>query len=265
MKKKFGDTTELGKRRTDFADAPVGQVVSIEAFIEKEPLTILCSQKGWIKAMKGHVDDLSTVKYKEGDEEQFVLKGYTTDKLIIAASDGKFFTIGCNNLSGGKSHGEPLNLLVDMEQDSTAINLFIYREGEKYLVASDQGKGFIVESEDLIAQTKNGKQILNLTEGSKAAVCTPVNGEHVAIIGQNRKLLIFKTEEIPVMKRGQGVNLQKYKMGNVSDIKVFKLEEGLSWTTGSRTRTEMDLTAWIGKRGTAGRLPPVGFPRTNKF
>jgi topoisomerase-4 subunit A len=265
VKKKFGDTTPLGKRRTDFADAPVGQVVSIEAFIEKEPLTILCSQKGWLKAMKGHIDDLSTVKYKDGDEAQFILKGHTTDKLIIAASDGKFFTIGCNNLSGGKSHGEPLNLLVDMEQDSVAINLFIYREGEKYLVASDKGKGFIVESDDLLAQTKNGKQILNLTDGSKAAVCVPVNGEHVAIIGENRKLLIFKTEEIPAMKRGQGVTLQKYKMGNVSDIKVFKLEEGLSWASGSRTRTETDLAAWVGKRGTAGRLPPVGFPRTNKF
>jgi topoisomerase-4 subunit A len=265
IKKKFGADTVLGKRRTDFGDAPVGQVISIEAFIEKEPLTILCSQKGWLKAMKGHIDDLSTVKYKDGDEEQFILKGHTTDKLIIFTSDGKFFTIACNNISGGKGHGEPLNLLVDMEQDSKAIAMFVYKEGHKFLIASDKGKGFIVESEDVIAQTKNGKQVLNLVEGSEAFLCAPAGGEHVAIIGRNRKLLIFKTEEIPVMKRGQGVTLQKYKAGGISDVKVFNLAEGLSWNLGTRIRTETDLTAWIGKRGSAGRLPPTGFPRTNRF
>ncbi|MCE3232821.1 MAG: parC [Rickettsiaceae bacterium] len=265
IKKKFGESTTLGRRRTDFADAPVGQVVSIEAFIEKEPLTILCSKKGWLKALKGNVEDLSGVKYKEGDEEQFVLHGYTTDKLIIFTSEGKFFTIGCNNISGGKTHGEPLNLLVDMEQDSTAISMFIYKEGEKFLIASDKGKGFIVESQDVIAQTKNGKQILNLAEGSKALVCSPVVGGHIAIIGQNRKMLIFAIDEVPVMKRGQGVTLQKYKAGGISDLKVFKLEEGLSWNVGSRVRTENDLAAWLSKRATPGRLPPTGFPRTNKF
>jgi topoisomerase-4 subunit A len=265
IKKKFGESTELGCRRTDFADAPVGQVVSIEAFIEREPITILCSQKGWLKALKGNIEDLSTVKYKEGDDAKFILHGHTTDKLLVFTSEGKFFTIGCNNISGGKGHGEPLNILLDMEQDSTALELFIYKEGEKFLVVSDKGKGFIVGSEDLIAQTKNGKQILNLSEGSKAAMCRPVVGDSVAIIGENRKLLVFKVDEIPVMKRGQGVTLQKYKMGNVADVKIFNAAAGLSWEVGSKIKTESNITSWLGKRGTPGRLPPTGFPRTNKF
>ncbi|MDA0781784.1 MAG: DNA topoisomerase IV subunit A [Rickettsiales bacterium] len=265
IKNKFGQSTELGKRRTDFADAPVGQVISIEAFIEKEPLTILCSKKGWIKALRGHVEDVSAVKYKEGDSHQFVLKGYTTDKLVIFSSDGKFFTIGCNNLSGGKTFGEPLNLMVDMEQDEKALNMFIYKPEKKYLLASDKGKGFIVKSEDLIAQTKNGKQILNLSDDSHALICTPAEGDHVVTIGKNRKMLIFPLADLPEMKKGQGVALQKYKLGGLSDAKVFKLEEGLTWSLGNRTRTEENLIQWINKRASAGRLPPVGFPRTNKF
>jgi topoisomerase-4 subunit A len=265
IKKKFGQSTELGARRSDFAEAPVGQVISIEAFIEKEPLTILCSKKGWIKALKGHVEDVSSVKYKEGDSQQFVLKGYTTDKLIIFSSDGKFFTIGCNNLSGGKTFGEPLNLIVDMEQDAKALNMFIYKDEQKLLLASDKGKGFVVKSEDVIAQTKNGKQVLNLPEGAKAHICTPADGDHVATIGKNRKMLIFPLSDLPEMKKGQGVVLQKYKMGGLSDAKVFNLEDGLTWSLGSRTRTEENLIQWISKRASAGRLPPVGFPRTNKF
>lgn len=265
IKKQFGQATPLGKRRTDFSEAPVGQVISIEAFIEKEPITILCSQKGWIKALKGNVEDVSSVKYKEGDQEQFVLKAYTTDKLIVAASDGKFFTIGCNNLSGGKTHGEPLNLLVEMEQDVKAIALFIYKEGQKLLVASDSGRGFLVPSEDVVAQTKNGKQVLNLAEGSHAAVCAVAEGDHVATIGHNRKMLVFPIGELPLMKRGQGVTMQKYKMGGLSDAKVFTLEQGLTWSLGNRERTEADMRPWLGKRAGSGRLPPVGFPRTNKF
>jgi topoisomerase-4 subunit A len=265
IKKQFGQNTVLGKRRTDFADAPAGQIISIEAFIEKEPLTILCSKKGWIKALKGHIDDVSSVKYKDDDEQHFILKGYTTDKLIVFASDGKFFTIGCNNLSGGKTFGEPLNLMVDMEQSAKAVNIFIYEEKIKLLVASDKGKGFIVTSEDIIAQTKNGKQILNLPEGAHALLCTPANGTHVAVIGKNRKLLVFAIDELPVMKKGQGVTLQKYKSGNLSDAKIFNIAEGLSWTLGNRIRTEENIKLWLGKRASAGRLPPVGFPRTNKF
>ena len=264
-KKKFGNSTELGARRTDFADAPAGQVISIEAFVEKEPITILCSKKGWLKALKGHIDDLSAVKYKDGDSGRFVIKAYTTDKLVIFASDGKFFTLGCSNLSGGKSHGEPLNLLVDIEQDANIINMFIYKENQKLLLASNNGKGFLVNSNDIIAQTKNGKLVLNLAKNTKAHICTKADGDHVAIIGQNRKLLIFNIDELPIMKRGQGVILQRYKMGSLSDIKTFNIEDGLSWNLGKKVRTENNLTAWINKRGTAGRLPPVGFPRNNLF
>lgn len=265
IKKKFGQATELGKRRTNFADAPIGQVISIEAFIEKEPLTILCSKKGWIKALKGHLEDVSSVKYKEGDEESFVIKGYTTDKLIVFTSDGKFFTIGCNNLIGGKTFGEPLNLIVDIEQDSKVITMFIYQEGQKFLIASDKGRGFLVPSEDIIAQTKNGKQVLNLSEDAAAFICVPADGDHVAVIGKNRKLLIFPIDELPVMKRGQGVTLQKYKMGGLSDAKIFKLTEGLSWSLGNRIRVEENLQPWLAKRASSGRLPPVGFPRSNRF
>lgn len=267
IKKKFGQSTELGARRTDFGDAPVGQVVSIEAFIEKEPLTIVCSEKGWIKALKGHGDDIAdSIKYKEGDKERFILKGYTTDKLLVFSDDGKCFTLQCNNLAGGKGQGEPLNLLVDMEQGASEIAMHIYHEDQKFLVASSKGKGFLVEAKDLIAQTKNGKQVMNLPQDVKAQVCTPANGDAVAMIGHNRKMLIFMVDEIPVMKRGAGVILQRYKLGGLSDAKVFTLEEGLTWQAGkNRTRHETNLTPWVNKRSTAGRLPPVGFPRTNRF
>lgn len=265
IKKKFGASTQIGARRSDFAEAPIGQLVTIEAFVEKEPITIICSKLGWIKALKGHTDDLSTVKYKEGDEQRVTIKGYTTDKLVIFTSDGKFFTIGCNTLSGGKGHGEPLNILVDIDQESEIISLFTHKEDDKLLLVSSKGKGFITDAKDVIAQTKNGKQVMNVPKGVKASLCIVANGDHVAIIGQNRKLLVFETSEIPVMKKGQGVILQRYKMGNVADAIAFDLERGLSWQLGSRVRTENDLSLWINKRGTAGRLPPVGFPRSNKF
>lgn len=261
IKKQFGQATELGKRRTNFADAPVGQVISIEAFVEKEPMTIFCSKLGWLKSLRGYTDDHSTMKYKEGDAEKYILKGYTTDKLIIFASDGRFFTIGCNNISGGKGNGEPVSLLVDMEDGSSIVGMFIYNDEQKLLVASDKGRGFIVEAKDVMAQTKNGKQILNLPEGDKALLCIPVDGEKLAVIGKNRKLLIFNVSEVPQMKRGSGVMLHKY----LSDAKTFKVEEGLTWQLGNKVRTEMDIFPWLGKRGGAGRLPPSGFPRTNKF
>lgn len=265
IKKKFGKTTELGKRRTQFADAPTSQVVSVESFIEKEPVTILCSKMGWIKSLKGHIDDLSSIKYKDGDDERFITKGQTTDKLVVFTSDGKFFTIGCNSISGGKGFGEPLNLMVDVTPNTTIIDMFIHHEGKKLLVAAKNGKGFLVESEDILAQTKNGKQILNLPEGTSAAACLVADGDHVATIGENRRLVIFPLSEIPVMKRGSGVQFQKYKNGGMADIKIFKLEDGLSWRVGSKNTTEKKLIPWLAKRAAPGRLPPPGFPRTNKF
>jgi topoisomerase IV subunit A len=265
IKLRFGPKTPQGKRRTEFAEAPVGKVIDIEAFVEKEPITILCSKMGWIRAVKGHNVDLSDIKYKEGDEERFQLQGQTTDKLLIFASDGRFYTIPCDKLPRGKGHGEPVRLMIDMENDADIVSISIYTEGAKWLVASSGGKGFVVEASEVMAQTRSGKQVLNVPEGQKAVICYPVNGDHVAVIGENRKLLIFPLSQIPPMKKGMGVTLQKYKEGGISDLQVFSLQEGLSWALGGKIRLETDLKPWIGNRADAGRLPPTGFPRTNKF
>jgi topoisomerase-4 subunit A len=265
IKKKFGKSTAIGKRRTEFVDAPISQVISIESFIEREPVTILCSRMSWIKALKGHIEDLSGVKYKEGDDERFIIRGQTTDKLLVFTSDGKFFTISCNNISGGKGFGEPLNLMVDLAPNTTIIDMFIYQEGVKILVAAKNGKGFVVEAEDVLAQTKNGRQILNISNGVDAVVCASVDGDHVAVIGENRRMVIFPLTEVPVMKRGAGVALQKYKHGGMADLKVFKLEEGLSWISGNKSGVERKLSPWIAKRAHPGKLPPAGFPRNNRF
>lgn len=265
-KKKFGQATELGKRRTRMGDAPVNVNIAIEAFVEKEPITILCSKMGWIRALKGHSDDVSEAKYKEGDEEGFVIKAKTTDKLLVFATDGKFFTIACDKIPKGKGHGEPLRLMADIGNDEEVVDMFVHEQGRKLLLASSIGKGFIVDEDDVVAQTRGGKQVLNVPAKSKAVVCRALTGDKVAIIGQNRKLLIFDVAEISEMKRGQGVTLQKYKNGQMSDLKIFKGEDGLSWPQGeNRTRTETDLTYWLGRRGSVGKIPPVGFPRNNKF
>lgn len=266
IKKKFGKNTLLGKRRTEFKDAPVAQVISIEAYIEKEPVTILCSKMGWIKSMKGHIDDLSAVKYKDGDEGRFVIKGQTTDKLVVFTNDGKFYTISCNDIAGGKGFGEPLNLMVDLAPGAQILNMFIYAQGKKILVAAKNGKGFLVESEDVLAQTKNGKQILNVPEKSEATICAIADGDHVAVIGDNRRFVIFPLAEISTMKRGAGVQLQKYKHGGMADLKIFKLEDGLCWRSNANKEVcEKKLTPWLAKRSAPGKIPPVGFPRNNKF
>jgi topoisomerase-4 subunit A len=266
IKKQFGQKTELGKRRTQFAEAPeMGQVIAIEAFVEKEPITILCSEKGWIKALKGHNNKLEDVKYKEGDAEKFSIKAYTTDKLLVFATNGRFFTIGCDSLPGGKSFGEPIRLWIDLDQNEDIISMFIHKDEQKLIIASSSGHGFMIDEADVLAQTKNGKQILNLKEGEKAKACCHVEGDYLAVLGDNRKLIVFPIEELPTMKKGQGVKLQAYKHGGLSDIKTFRYAEGLHWQLGDRARMQEDLRAWKGKRGQAGRLPPVGFPKTNRF
>jgi topoisomerase-4 subunit A len=266
-RKKFGAATELGKRRTDFADKPAeSQVISIEAFIEREPLTILCSKMGWIRSVKGHSDDvIADAKYKDGDEERFIIKALTTDKLMAFSKSGRFYTLPCDKLPKGKGHGEPLSLMIDLDNDDEIIAMFAHQPQRKLLVASASGRGFVVEEDETIAQTRSGKQILNLVEGDSALLCKMVEGDAVAVIGENRKLVIFGNDELPVMRRGQGVMLQKYKHAGLADVKFFTLAEGLSWKSGERTRTEVNLLPWRGKRGSAGRLPPVGFPRNNKF
>jgi topoisomerase-4 subunit A len=265
---RFGDKTPLGKRRTEIGDAPSAVVIPIEAFIEKEPITVLCSEKGWIRAIKGHSDDLSAAKYKEGDKERFVLKAMTTDKLMVLGTNGRVYTVACDKLPGGRGNGEPLRLMIDLgDAGQDVADMFVHKPGARRVVASDAGRGFIVEEAELLAQTKNGKQVLNLS-GDEEAATTALIGEKdesLAIIGENRRMIIFKLNELPTMGRGRGVILQRYRDGGLSDMKCFVLKEGLTWMTGDRQRTETDLRPWIGKRSQAGRLPPNGFPKNNKF
>lgn len=269
IKKKFGLKTEVGKRRTTIGDEPDDVVVPIEAIVEREPVTVVCSQKGWIRNMKGHSVKPEEIKYKEGDKERFLLKMVTTDKLLVLTSIGKCYTVSVDKLPGGRGHGDPLRLMLELDKNEKVVHLLAFRpqedESKKYLLASSDGRGFIVQASQMVAQTKNGKNLMNVGGDAKFKLCIPTGGDSVAVIGQNRKLVVFKTEEIPEMSRGRGVILQRYKDGEISDAKFFNMDDGLTWQIGDRTRTETNLITWFGKRGQAGRLPPVGFPRSNKF
>ncbi len=265
IRKRFGDKTALGRRRTEIGDAPAAVDVPVEALIEKEPITILCSDKGWIKAARGHLDDVGEVKYKEGDKHKFALKAETTDKLIVFATNGRCYTIACDKLPGGRGYGEPVRLMTDLGNDHDVVALFIYKPGTRLLVASSTGRGFVVPEDGVVASTKGGKQILNVSGDEEGAGACIVGGDTVAVIGDNRKLLLFPLADVPEMARGRGVFLQRYKDGGLSDLKTFTLADGLTWVTGAGVRTETDLMAWQGKRAQAGRLPPKGFPRSNRF
>ena len=266
IRKIFGPDTALGKRRTELAEAPSAVVVPLEAVIEREPITILCSSKGWIRAMKGHHETLPEVRHKDGDRGRFAVPAETTNKILVFATNGRFYTLGADRLPGGRGFGEPLRLMIDLPNDQDVVSLFVYQAGRKLLVASADGRGFVVNEDDVLAQTKNGKQVLNLGSGIEATVCTPVTGDSVAVVGENRKLLVFPLAELPEMARGRGVIMQKYKDGGLSDAKTFEMKAGLDWEAGAgRTRVETKLMAWIGKRAQAGRLPPNGFPKANKF
>jgi topoisomerase-4 subunit A len=265
LKKSYGPKTELGRRRTELGEAPSAEIIPVEALIEREPVTVICSQKGWIRAMKGHVEDTAEIKFKEGDRGKFEIKCETTDKLLVFGTNGKFYTLGIDKLPGGRGHGEPIRLMIDLGNDQDIVQVMIHKPGQKLLVASADARGFVVNSDDVIAQTRNGKQVLSVPDGVEAQVCTPAEGDMVACIGENRKMLLFKLDEVPEMSRGRGVMLQKYKDGGLSDAKVYKKSEGLSWRLGDKTRTETNLRDWIGERAQAGRLPPQGFPRGNKF
>jgi topoisomerase-4 subunit A len=264
----FGPRTELGRRRTEVAGPPAEIVVPMEAVIEREPVTVLCSAKGWIRAAKGHLDEvqLQEAKYKEGDRGRFAIACQTTDRLVLFATNGRFYTLGVDKLPGGRGFGEPLRLMIDLPNDADVISLAVHRPGGRLLVASSQGYGFVVAEDEVLAQTRNGKQVLNLGEGDEAVACVPVAGDHVAVVGENRKLLLFPLDQLPEMSRGRGVILQKYKDGGLSDVKTFARKEGLSWSIGAgRVRSETQVAEWIGQRAQAGRLPPQGFPRSNKF
>lgn len=265
LKKTYSHKTALGRRHTELGDAPSGMVIPLESMVEKEPITIICSDKGWIRAMKGHVESDSEIKFKEGDRAKFHLHAMTTDKLLVFGTNGKAYTLGCDRLPGGRGHGEPLRLMIDLGNDQDIVALTIHNPEGKMLVASTDGRGFIVAESEMLAQTKNGRQILNLAAGAEAAVCRPVDGDMVAVIGENRKLLLFPIDQIPEMSRGRGVILQKYKDGHLSDAKTFYKKEGLSWYQGDKVRTETAIKEWIGERAQAGRLPMQGFTRSNKF
>ncbi|MCB2095270.1 MAG: DNA topoisomerase IV subunit A [Rhodobacteraceae bacterium] len=265
-RKAFGRDAPGGARRTRFAEAGAVEDVPIEAMIEREPITVICSKMGWIRAMKGHQPLDAEVKFKDGDEGRFTLHAETTDKIMLFGSNGRFYTILGANLPGGRGMGEPVRLMIDLPNEADIVDLLIYRAGEKLLLASSEGDGFVVPADEVVAQTRAGKVVLNTRGGVKAQVCRAVRGDHVAVVGQNRKVLIFPLSELPEMARGKGVRLQKYKDGGLSDATTCTLASGLSWKDpAGRTRTETDLAEWIAKRASAGRMAPRGFPRDNTF
>ncbi|NNJ68409.1 MAG: DNA topoisomerase IV subunit A [Boseongicola sp.] len=268
VKKLFGKDAEGGARRTVFAEAVEVADVPLEAMIDREPITVVCSQMGWIRAMTGHIDLGRELKFKDGDGPRFVFHAETTDRLLICGSNGRFYTLSASNLPGGRGMGEPVRLMVDLPNEAEIVALFIHQPGRKLLVASTAGDGFIVAEDEIVAQTRAGKQVLNVRGETRALVCKPVDGDHVAAVGENRKVLIFPIADLPEMGRGKGVRLQKYKDGGLNDARTFTLSEGLSWLDpAGRTRTVSaeDLAEWIGARAGAGRMAPRGFPQDNRF
>ena len=262
---RFGGDSEGGARRTDIAEAGAVPEMPLESGIEREPITVVCSQKGWIRAIRGHQEDLAGLKYKDGDRGRFVLRAHSTDRLLAFGTNGRFYTIPCDRLPNGRGHGEPLRLMIDLGNDRDIVQLLVHEPGSNLAVAASDGRGFMVPEDAVAAQTRAGKQILNLSPGVEAQVCVRANGDSVAAVGSNRKLLIFPLSELPEMTRGRGVIMQRYAEGGLSDIAVFDLAGGLSWRSGQRTRREAALDRWIGKRGQVGRIVPKGFPRSNRF
>jgi len=272
IKEDFGQKTDIGKRRTAIGEAPSAVIVPLEAMIEREPITVVCSEKGWLRTIRGHLtdDQVKDLKFKEGDKGRFAIPAQTTDKLLVFATNGRFYTLGCDKLPGGRGHGEPLRLMVDLPNDADIIQMLVHVPQRKLIVASDSGHGFLVPEDSVLAQTKNGKQVLNVGGGVEAATCAilPDDADSIAVIGSNRKIIIFPLDEMPEMGRGKGVILQRYKKGGgavLRDVKGFKLEEGLAFPFGSGWRTETELLRWQGKRAGAGALAPRGFPTSNKF
>ncbi|MGH7056110.1 MAG: DNA topoisomerase IV subunit A, partial [Stellaceae bacterium] len=262
----FGGDTPLGRRRTALAAAPEIVELPAEALIEREPVTVLLSEKGWVRLVKGHNVSAAEQKYKEGDGPRFAVAAETTDRLVVFATNGRFYTIPVERVPGGRGHGEPLRLMIDLPNGHDVAALFPHRPGLDYLVAASDGRGFVVTAEEALAQTRAGKQVLVPAEGARAHACVPAEGDAAALVGENRRLLVIDLAEIPTMARGRGVILQRYRAGGLADCKIFSLAEGLTWRQGeSRVRTEIDLAPWRGPRGGAGRPVPNGFPRTNRF
>ncbi len=270
LRKEYGPDTLLGRRRTTIAEAAPTREFSMDAMIEKEPVTVILSAKGWIRAAKGHLALDGDFKFKEGDGPAFAFHCQTTDKLLVAVDNGRFYTLGADKLPGARGFGEPIRTMVDIDPEAHIIDVVIYKPKGQLLLAANTGRGFAAEMDELLAETRKGRGVVSTKPGVKLAVVREIAAEHdhVAVIGDNRKLVVFGLSEVPILAKGQGVTLQRYKDGGMADVITLKLEDGLSWTMGGdsgRTRTEKDLLPWKVARGAAGRLPPNGFPRDNKF
>ena len=265
IREKFGKKTALGKRRTEFSEVSEDIEVPVEILVEKEPITVILSQKGWIRCVKGHVNLQDDFKFKDDDALQCAIHAQTTDKIILFDTSGKFFNISGSEIPSGRGFGQPLRLMVDLGINDNICEMFVFEPKATYVIASNMGKGFVVDENHLIAQTRNGRKIMNLAEGEKAVFCRKITGDMIAVVGDNRKLLIFKIEEIPTMARGRGVTLQKYKDGGLSDMQIFNEADGFTFEKNSCTKTETELLTWLGHRGQVGKLVPFGFLKTNKF
>ncbi|WP_163878658.1 DNA topoisomerase IV subunit A [Rhizobium laguerreae] len=269
VKKKFAKATEVGRRRTQFADAPETDEEAIQqAMIEKEPITVVISEKGWIRALKGHIADTAALTFKEGDGLRIAFPAQTTDKILIVTTGGKAFTLGGDKLPGGRGHGEPLRIIVDMDNDQAVLTAFVHDPSRKQLIVSTAGNGFVVPEAELVANTRKGKQIMNVGLPEETQLLVPVSGDHVAVVGENRKLLVFPLAQVPEMSRGKGVRLQRYKDGGISDVRCFAISDGLVWEDSAGrtfTKNKDELAEWLADRATAGRTVPKGFPRSGKF
>jgi len=269
VKKTFGPETAIGKRRTDFADMPETADIDLtQAMVEREPITVVISKKGWIRALKGHVQDKSSFSFKGDDALQTAFFTETTAKVLVLASNGKVFTLDASKLPGGRGFGDPIRLMIELEETAEIVSAFPYKPGTKLLMVSSEGRGFVAPADDVVANTRKGRQVLNVDGTHVAMLAAPADGDHVAIIGENRKLLCFPISEVAEMGRGKGVRLQRYKDGGLSDARTFNLADGLTWldTSGRTwTVTQADLLEWLGHRAEAGRLPPKGFPKSNTF
>ncbi len=265
----FGPKTALGKRRTQFADAPEHDLAAIEeAFVEREPVTVVVSDKGWVRTLKGHNADVSNLSFKTDDRLGYALQTETTAKLLVLATNGRFYTLDVAKLPGGRGHGEPIRMFIDMEQDAAIVSIFVNTGGRKFLIASHEGQGFIVNEDDCVGNTRKGKQVLNVQAPNEASALATVAGDPVAVIGQNRKMLVFGIDQVPEMARGRGVRLQRYKDGGLSDVVTFNAKQGLMWRDSAGrefSATMKELAEWRGSRADAGRLAPKGFPKSNKF
>ena len=267
IKEKFGKKTALGRRRTEFAEAPADVEITIEALVEKEPITVILSEKGWIRSMKGHIALNEDFKFKDDDALRFAIHAQTTDKIILFDTAGKFFTLQASEIPSGRGFGQPVRLMIDLSNNDNISAMFVFEPKASYVIASNTGHGFVVDENHILAQTRNGRKIMNLADGEQTMFCEKITGDMVAVVGENRKLLIFKLEEIPTMARGRGVALQKYKDKDcrMTDIQIFKSEEGFCYNRSGGIAVEKDLMTWLGHRAQVGKLVPFGFPKSNTF